>query len=235
MTQNPKRFYKQVGVEPTNSGFAIALDQRRLNTPTKSALILPTQALADWVAKEWSDQSDRIDPSTMVATRMANSAIDKLALHEMVVREELVDYGCSDLLCYRASHPAPLRARQAQVWDPLLVWANKQFDLQFNVTNGVMPIDQPKGHRTKLSGTIADFNHFELTAFHTLVTLSGSFVLALALVKNHLSNEQAWNASQIDEIWQAEQWGSDHDAMQSATKKRTELEHSKRFFDLSRD
>ena len=53
---------------------------------------------------------------------------------------------------------------------------------------------------------------FRLTAFHDLVALSGSFVIALATAEGWQSPRELWLASRIDESWQEELWGRDEEA-----------------------
>ena len=77
----PERFWTTVGIAADGDGFAIELDGRRVRTPAKAALILPTLAMAQAVAAEWEAQTDRIDPRMMPVTRSANAAIDKVRHH----------------------------------------------------------------------------------------------------------------------------------------------------------
>ena len=118
----PKRFWTRTEVTEEPEGYGIALDERKVQTPAKVALILPSRALAEVVAAEWDAQTDKVDPRTMPATRGANAAIDKVRHQHGEVAAMLADYGDSDLLCYRAASPAELVARQAAAWDPMLDW-----------------------------------------------------------------------------------------------------------------
>ena len=52
----PKRFWKDSRVVALDAGFAIELDGRRVKTPAKSELVLPTRDMADAVALEWDAQ-----------------------------------------------------------------------------------------------------------------------------------------------------------------------------------
>lgn len=118
-----RRFWKEAGVVPEDGGFAVKLDGRGVKTPAKTPLVVPTMALAQAIADEWDAQGEKVDPTGMPFTRMANSALDKVRTQHAEVADMLAAYGDSDLLCYRADHPAELIARQAAGWDPLLAWA----------------------------------------------------------------------------------------------------------------
>ena len=74
----------------------------------------------------------------MPLTGLANAAIDRVAPDPQAFARSLALYGESDLLCYRAEGPRPLVERQAEAWDPLLAWARRRFDVDFEVTEGII-------------------------------------------------------------------------------------------------
>lgn len=74
---------------------------------------------------------------------------------------------------------------------------------------------------------------FQLAAFHDLVSLSGSLILGFATAQGWRDADEIWQISRLDEIWQAEQWGDDEEAMQAAEVKRSAFLHAKRFYDMS--
>ena len=120
----PKRFYKDVAVKDEDGGGAsLRLDGRCVRTPGKALLALPSRALAEAIAEEWRAQGERIDPSTMPLTRLANSAIDGVKGREQAVVGDIVNYAGSDLLCYRAEAPKGLVAAQSAHWDDVLAFA----------------------------------------------------------------------------------------------------------------
>lgn len=229
-----KRFWKETGVGPVEGGFAVLLDGRGVKTPAKRPLVLPTAALAQAVAEEWAAQQDKVRPDTMPLTRTANSALDKVAPQFDEVARLLAAYGGHDLLCYRATAPAALTERQAEVWDPILNWAEQTFSAPLNVTQGVIPVDQPAASVRALGQQVFDLSPFELAAFHDLVAISGSLVLALAFTHGHLSLAQLWTAARVDEDWQAAQWGQDDEAIEVARLKQSALESAGRFWGLCR-
>ncbi|WPY93937.1 ATP12 family protein [Limimaricola variabilis] len=227
-----KRFWKQASATQADGGWQVLLDGRPVRTPAKAALLLPTQALAEAVAAEWGAQEERIDPRAMPATRTANSAIDKLALQREEVAEMLASYGGSDMLCYRAETPAELAARQAAEWDPLLDWAETAYGARLRPTAGIMPVTQDAAALERLAAPVREMEPFALAAFHDLVALSGSLVLALAVVADRLDPEEAWRLSRIDEEWQIEQWGEDEEAEAMAQVKRAAFLDAARFWKL---
>lgn len=230
----PKRFWTAATVAPAAGGFTVHLDGRPVRTPAKAPLLLPTEALARAVAAEWAAQEGRLQPETMPATRAANSAIDKVAPQRAEVAALIAAYGGSDLLCYRAEAPETLVARQAAAWNPLLDWAAGALGAPLAVAAGVVPVDQPEASLARLAAEVAALNDFELAAFHDLVALSGSLVLALAVARGRLLPEAAWQAARIDEDWQIEQWGEDEEAGRTAALRRAAFMDAHRFFALCR-
>ena len=227
-----KRFWTTTSVVPEGNGYAIRLDARAVKTPAKQPLIVPTKGMAQAIATEWQAQQGRVNPETMPFTRSANSAIDKVTPQFDAVVNLTAAYGASDLLCYRAMGPAELAALQAQKWDPQLSWAQQTYAVDLHVTIGVMPIPQPAQTTTRLHAEVARLTPFQLTAFHDLVALTGSLVLALAVTQGQLTADQAWHLSRVDEDWQISLWGDDEDAAALAAFRYAALQHAGRFYAL---
>jgi chaperone required for assembly of F1-ATPase len=228
----PKRFWKEADVRPAAGGFAVSLDGRPVKTPAKAPLVVPTEAMAAAIAAEWDAQEGTVKPLTMPVTRSANAAIDKVAPQFDEVAGLLAAYGGTDLLCYRATGPAGLVARQAAAWDPLLDWSAEALDAPLRVTSGVVPVAQPEPSLARLAARVRGFGVFELTAVHDLVSVSGSLVLGLAVTDRRLAADAAWALSRVDEIWQAELWGDDAEAEAEAEARRAALRHAARFYAL---
>lgn len=225
-----KRFWTEVAVEEGDHGFAILLDGRGVKTPAKSALMVPTSALAEIVAQEWRAQADIIDPAAMPATRAANAAIDKVREQMEEVAELIADYGDSDLVCYRAEAPERLVAKEAEAWDPIIDWAAHRYGVRPVVRNGIVHEPQPAALLAELRADVARLTAFELTCFHDLVAMSGSLMIALALIDGFDQPEALWTRSRVDEDWQISQWGTDEDAARLAEGRRRAFMDAARFY-----
>src|SRR5262249_1260320 len=118
-----KRFYEAVAVREEPDGYAVLLDGRLVRTPARRTLAAPPRPLPEAIADEWRGQGQFIDPAGMPMTRLANTIIDGVADANAEVAAEIARYLGSDLVCYRATTPQGLVARQAQHWDPILAWA----------------------------------------------------------------------------------------------------------------
>jgi len=228
----PGRFWTAAAVVPAEGGFTVHLDGRPLRTPLKAALVLPTEGLAREVAAEWQAVEGKVDPSRMPFTRMANSAIDKVAPQFDAVAAMLAEYGGSDLLCYRAEAPEALADRQSRAWDPLVTWAATELSAPLTPTSGVLHRQQDPASLATLTKAVRALSPFQLAAFHDLVALSGSLVLALAVTRGRLDAAEAWDLSRIDETWQIELWGDDEEAAELTALKRADFLRADRFFGL---
>ena len=204
-----KRFYKAVAVVREDAGWGIALDMRPVRTPARERLLVPTEPLAQALAAEWTAQVAVIRPETMPLTGLANAAIDRVAPDLDGFAAGLARFAESELLCYRADGPGPLVERQAASWDPLLAWAAARYDVGFVVTTGIVHAAQPPATLARLRSAFAAYDAFRLAALNPVVTICGSAVIGLAVAERELDAADAWAAGQLDEIWQAEQWGED--------------------------
>jgi len=228
-----KRFWTEVAVVSEDAMFTVELDGRRVKTPAKASLLLPTQTMAAAVAAEWQAQTGVIDPGQMPFTRTANAAIDKVAHQHGEVADMLAGYGDSDLLCYRAESPDELVKRQASEWDPALAWASDTLGVRLDVFNGVIHCAQSPSALARLSERVHALDKYQLAAFHDLVSLSGSLVLGFATAEGWRDPDEIWALSQLDEIWQQEKWGADDEAQAMSNVKKQAFLHAKRFFDAS--
>jgi chaperone required for assembly of F1-ATPase len=227
-----RRFWTTATVVPVEDGFAVHLDARPVRTPLKAPLILPTAALAEAVAAEWQAQGAKVDPATMPFTRTANSAIDTVTAAFDTVADMLSDYGGSDLLCYRAEGPVDLVDLQATAWDPLVTWAEDVLGAPLRVTAGIVHVPQAPDSLAALQKLVRQQTPFQLAAFHDLVAISGSLILAIAVQRGRVTADEAWRLSRIDEDWQISLWGEDEEAAEVATRKQAAFLQADRFYRL---
>ncbi len=209
----PKRFYKLAAAAPKDGGWRIELDGRGARTPGKRELMLPSKQLAAEVAAEWAAQVDHIDPAAMPLTRLVNTALDGVAGRQAEVAADVVKYSLSDLLCYRAEQPEGLVARQAQLWDPVLDWAEERLNTRFVRQIGLMPVSQSPITAAAMAEALTGLDALRLAALHVMTSLTGSALLALAVLEGRLDADTAWSAAHVDEDWQIAEWGEDAEAV----------------------
>ena len=227
-----KRFWTTAEVAAVGDEWGVELDRKVLPTPSRSPLLVPTQALAMAIAREWDEVEDKVDPHAMPLTGLANAAIERVAPDRATFAAGLAKYAEADLACYRAEGPGPLVERQAESWDPLLGWARRRYDVDFAVTAGIVHVEQPRATIERLSHAVAALDPFRLAGLSPLVTIGGSLVAALVVLEGAMPAEQAWEAVSLDERWQLDNWGSDAEAEIALANRRGDFIAAARFLDL---
>lgn len=229
-----KRWYQQADAAPEAGGFCIMLDGKKLNTPMRTPLVAPTEALARAIAQEWDAQGETITPAEMRLTRLTATALDRIKPDPGPAIAEIAGYAATDLLCHRADGTPELLRRQSQTWQPILDWAGQRYRAQLSAVQGVMPAAQPEAALAALRSAVAAMDHFRLSGLHAVTVSSGSLLLGLALVEAHIDIERAWAAAELDEAWQRERWGDDTLAARRRVGVEADLRAAARFLDLLR-
>jgi len=228
-----RKFYTDVAVAGSSEGFAVTLDGKLVKTPVKNPLVMPTDALAQIVAEEWRAQDENIIPNSMPMTTLVNTTVDRVAPRRVEIIEEMVAYGHTDLVCYRADEPDELVALQQKTWDPYLAWLKSELSVDLSVATGVLPLAQSDDGIDRLTAEISPFNDFALTAFHAFVGGFGSIVLALAVVRNFAAFDDCWQASILDQSFQESLWGTDPEVLDNRARQKAELLNSLDLWNLS--
>jgi chaperone required for assembly of F1-ATPase len=127
-----------------------------------------------------------------------------------LVGDDAAKYLGSDLLFYRASHPEALVAREAELWDPVLFWAAESLGAHFILAEGVMHVIQPEA-AIKAARMAFPSDPWSIAAFHVVTSITGSVLLALALLHGARDPDQVWASAHVDEDWNSEKWGIDEE------------------------
>jgi chaperone required for assembly of F1-ATPase len=213
-----KRFYAGAGIGEADGGYTVTLDGKPIKTPSGRVVTVPVRSLAESIAAEWDAQADIIDPLTMPLTRLANSVVQGVSDNADAVADDVAKYLASDLLFYRAGHPEGLVAREAAHWDPIVFWAAESLGAHFILAEGVMHVRQPEAAIAAARAALPR-DPWAIAAVHVITGVTGSALLALALVHGAVDQAQAWAAAHVDEDWNAEKWGVDEEAaMRKAAK-----------------
>src|SRR6266545_801485 len=218
-----RRFYGRAEVAEGEGGFGVLLDGRPVKTPARRVLAAPSRALAAALAAEWEAQRDVVDPAKMPLTRLANSILDGVADVPAAVAAEAEKYLASDLVCYRAAGPEGLVARQAGAWDPIIAWAREALGARVVLAQGMVFVAQPDAALTA-AGAALPRDPWRLGAFHAVTTLTGSALIALAVLNGRLTVEEAWQAAHVDEAWNMDFWGRDELALERRAARFAEMQ-----------
>ncbi len=211
-TEFPRRFYKSAEIAELDSGWTVELDGRGLKTPEKTALILPTEALAGKIAAEWERQDERIHIASMHLTRLANVAIDRTPKTRDGMADELARYCQTDLLCHLAASPQDLRDLQEAAWTPIRIWAGKALGITLIPVEGVIASPQPDASLDAARTCALRLDDFSLTGLSYACGLFGSALLAFAVQQGEIDGSEAFKRTLVDEDYQIARWGSDAEA-----------------------
>jgi len=229
-----KRFYKQVTVAPEADGWRVLLDGRGIKTAGGRAQIVPTQPLADALAAEWAGQGDDIDAAAFRFRDLADFALDAVAPDRTQAIADILPYGETDTLCYRADPEDALYRRQLAVWDPLLTAAEVQLGVKFARVSGIVHKPHPEQTLERLRAVLDEECDFTLAALKMLSSLAASLVIALAAIRPEADAEALWHAANLEEDWQVELWGEDWEAAQLRQTRLEAFRLAMRFAEMAR-
>ncbi len=229
-----KRFYKAVTVAPEAGGFRVLLDGRGIRTVGGRAQIVPGAALAEALAAEWAGQGEELDPAAFVLRDLTDYALDVVEAGKPGVIEELVPYGETDTLCYRAEPDEALGIRQRTVWEPLLTAAEARWNVRFVRVAGVIHKPQPAETLARLREELGQLDAFTLAALRNTAALAASLVLGLVALEPGADTDTLWDAANLEEDWQAELWGKDEEALERRARRHAAFTAATRFAALAR-
>jgi len=210
-----KRFWKEVTVGRRDDSYTVLLDHRVLKTPSGNPLLVPSEKslVATLVAAEWESQETLLKHHALPMTALTSRAIDAMVNEttRTEVRQALLEYLDTDTICFYQDYPPQLVDLQAQHWDPLLSWARSTFNVELHTFDSLLFNSQPSETKAKMDQVLSTFDHWEMAAMERATYTTKSFIIALALVRKHLSVEQASLAAQVEVASQIQRWGEVED------------------------
>ena len=227
-----KRFYKDVTVEASESGYQICLDDRPVRSPAKAVVVMPTQVLAEAVQAEWQAVEEEIQPEDMPLYSMAVTFTDRVSPQRHALADELAGYIHDDVLRYRSGDDLVLAAQQTEMWDPWLSWAEQACGLRLPTTAGLMPVSADDAAERIVKDRLQPLADPQFGCLYRVTTLSGSVVLGLAFQGRQLGADDVFETAFLDELYQNSLWGTDKEAADRQAAIRSELKDVERFMDM---
>ncbi len=208
------RFYKQVMSENHDGIYRIVLDGRAVKTKSGAFVETPYERAAQILVQEWEAQSDQIDPDTMPFTQILNTKIDRIAHERAQIHASIMKYLDTDLICYYTDRPETLLALQKQKWGKWEEWFNAEFGVALRNTQSLEALKQDADIHQKLDAYIASLDDDHFTMVQLITSISGSIILAVAMVKGGASAEDIFDACFVEEhfkdtIYDVEKYGLD--------------------------
>jgi chaperone required for assembly of F1-ATPase len=234
-----KRFWDTASVEWSETGHSILLDGKPMRLPSGSPLSVGPPRLALAIAEEWQvaggEKGGEMSFKNTPLTRLAGTALERIAPDPAPIIDAVARYGETDLLCYRAEAPQSLVHRQHQRWQPWLDWVALAYDAPLRVTTGIAYVKQRRDSIAALRRAVASQNTDALAGLGIAVPALGSLVLGLALAARQIDAETAYALGALDELFQAEQWGDDYEAVDRRTGMLADIMLAAQYIDLTRE
>jgi chaperone required for assembly of F1-ATPase len=233
-----KRSWDSASVGWTEEGHRILLDGKPMRLPGGAPLLVGPARLARAIAEEWQSagggKGGEMSFKDTPLTRLAGTAMERIAPDPSVTIDAIARYGETDLLCYRAETPESLVQRQHQQWQPWLDWAMRAYDAPLRIATGVSYIKQHHDSIAALRRAVAALDVHALAGLGIAVPALGSLVLGLALAAGEIDGKTAYQLGALDELFQAEQWGEDYEAADRRTSMLADIALAARYIDLTR-
>jgi chaperone required for assembly of F1-ATPase len=234
-----KRFWNEVEVARDDRAHTILLDGKPMHLPGGGLLCVGPAPLAQAIAVEWREagrgEGNEVSFTDTPLTRLAGTAQIRVAPDPATTADAIARYGETDLLCYRAEIPVALAQRQAREWQPWLDWAALTYDAPLRVTAGISPIRQHRDSIAALRRAVSALDPHTLTALGIAVPALGSLILGLALADGKLDPGSAHALGVLDELFQEELWGADHEAVRRRANIAADIALAARYVALTRE
>ena len=164
----------------------------------------------------------------MMTLAKLTQAASEIAVYREDIIQRLLKYGATDVLLFWGADKELVR-RQEQEWAPLLEWARNEFNAKLVKTHG---LDVPEENKTpgyRFQNFLERLSDKELAAYYLAALNMRSVLLAAALIKGRINAEQAFRAAYLEELFQAEAWGSDAEAESKRKERLDELKEIEKF------
>ncbi len=136
-------------------------------------------------------------------------AIEKdVAKNKTALIERMVNFALNDVLLFWSTDEK-VQKEQEEKWTPIIVWANETVNVEFKKTSTLEVSQDNVNTASKLKEYLSSLSNKELSAFYVAALNMRSVLLALALVKEKISAKEAFELSELEELYQARKWGSE--------------------------
>jgi len=157
---------------------------------------------------------------------------DNLAqeMREKIIAD-ILSFVDTDVLFFRAEYPDNLIKKQNEKWNPVLEWFATEYGVEPKITSQITPPRQDKKLAKAIGDEVRKMSGRELIAFSKTAGGFTSLILALAVMKKHISVDDAFALSRLDELFQNEMWGEDEEALNSRKLALDEVKNAMRLID----
>jgi len=226
-----KKFWRNVSLNKENNLGVIFLDDKELKSPKGKKLNLPYN-LSQKVFDEWNEIQNEINPSLMPFYSYSVTAVDRILDQRNDVIETLKSILSMDTLLYRSGNDSDLSKLQEKEWQPLLKWLDVNYNCELTINFELKPLNQKEPELLKCINLINQLDHFSLSGFSHLVSISGSFILGLSFYFKNIKAYKLYELALLEELFQSNKWGSDNFANERRENIKREINEACEFLDI---
>ena len=132
----------------------------------------------------------------------------EIALHREELVDRLTDFARTDVMLFLSTDKKLLEEQKSK-WLPIVNWVNQTVNTHFKPTTSLDVSPVSKNFLADFKTYIRAFSDKEMTVFYTAALDMHSVLLALALVKGKIDAKQAFELSEMEELFQARNWGKE--------------------------
>jgi chaperone required for assembly of F1-ATPase len=225
-----RKSWKKVTLNKEENLGIIFLDDKELKSPRGNKLSLP-YSLSKKVFNEWNEVQEEIKPSLMPFYSYSVTAVDRIMNQKNDVFETLRNILSMDMILYRSGNNSDLSKLQEKEWQPLVKWLDVKFNCKLTINYELKPLKQKESELLKCTNLIKELDHFSLSGFSHLVSISGSFILGLSFYFKKISSKKLYELALIEELFQSNKWGSDDFANERRANIKKEITEACEFLD----
>lgn len=141
--------------------------------------------------------------------------------HRMDILEDMLRFMQTDTILFWSSEPN-LFAYQQKHWQPIIDKVNEEFNVEFKPTTEITPPDN-RDAMIQLSFYFFAIFDEELTACYLAAQEMKSALLGVALIKQKISVDEAFEAAFLEELYQNQKWGEDAAALNARAQTKEHL------------
>lgn len=128
--------------------------------------------------------------------------------HRAEIIDRLVNFALNDVLLFWSSDKE-VKKEQQEKWLPILRWVDETLNARFKQTTSLETEKTDKKATHELKKYLDSLSDKELTSFYIAALNMRSVLLAVAMIKGRINAAEAFELSELEELYQARKWGSE--------------------------
>lgn len=128
--------------------------------------------------------------------------------HRNEIIERLVNFALNDVLLFWSTDKN-VQKEQQEKWLPILKWVDEKLNARFKQTTSLTADTNDKKAVNALEKYLNGLSDKELTSFYVAALNMRSVLLAFALIQGRINAAEAFELSELEELYQARKWGSE--------------------------